>query len=133
MVFLNCCNVTFHFVVFFVACFSHLVNNFFSTLIKIFICRKTDSMYTPASSKPVSRTQTKSTNRLKTGFVTPSNQKHSTVQSNSLLQSKGKSTLKAVHWESVTSSTTDASKHTCEADSNNAKTYNDKTLDMRCV
>jgi len=86
---------------------------------------------TPASTKPLSRVQTKSTIK-KTRFVTPSNQTNSVVHSNSVIQSKRKSVVKAVkNCEVETSNVAHTSKDTSEANANNPKTYKDKTLDMR--
>ena len=93
----------------------------------LIICSETDrrGFCTPASTKPVSRAQTKSTIK-KTRFVTPSNQKSSTVQPISVLKSKRKSAVKC---EAMTSNEIDAGKDTLQED--NGKSYKDKSLDMR--
>ena len=78
-------------------------------------------MFTPASTKSILKCGVKSTTK-KTAFVTPSHHKPSTGQSNSVLQSKNKSTVTAIQCETnaVTPST-------------ETKSYKNKALDMRYV
>ncbi|KAM7432416.1 hypothetical protein ABFA07_017180 [Porites harrisoni] len=80
---------------------------------------------------PASKKQTNSVVR-KTRFVTPSSQrKYGTLQSKGALQSTQKSTVNTMNRKKETTVRTEASTGGCEAESNNMKSYKDKTLDMR--
>ena len=91
----------------------------------------TKSYCTPASKKQVSRVQTNSTVR-KTRFVTPCSQrKYGTLRSKVSLQSSQKSTVNTMNRKKETTVRMEASTVGRGAESNNMKSYKDKTLDMR--